>query len=83
VKRVRIWTTWKSASSARACPRKPARKRRRAEEAAADVAMSAEATVVRNYVDVLVTLPWKEKQVSHDWLPRDDSRRRSRTAWRK
>jgi ATP-dependent Lon protease, bacterial type len=46
--------------------------------------MSAEATVVRNYIDTLVGLPWKKKtKVSTDQELREDPRRRPLTAWRR
>src|SRR5260364_138072 len=41
--------------------------RKRAEETQADVPMSTEATVVRNYIDAMISLPWRKKsKTNHD-----------------
>ncbi len=47
--------------------------------------MSAEATVVRNYIDWLVSVPWKKRtKVSHDLAKaRDRSWRPTTTVWRR
>ena len=45
--------------------------------------MSAEATVVRNYIDILTSLPWKKKtKVSID-LAGEGARRGPFTGWRR
>jgi ATP-dependent Lon protease len=53
--------SWKTRSKRPSSPRKRAKKRRRDEEAAQMSPMSAEATVVRNYLDWLLGLPWGKK----------------------
>jgi ATP-dependent Lon protease len=46
--------------------------------------MSAEATVVRNYIETMVNLPWKKKsKISKDIKARRRSWTRTTTAWRR
>ena len=47
--------------------------------------MSAEATVVRNYIETLVNLPWKKKtqDLQGPQAPRRRSSTRTTTAWRR
>jgi ATP-dependent Lon protease len=46
--------------------------------------MSAEATVVRNYIDTLVGLPWRKKsKVNNDLANAERCSTRTTTAWRR
>jgi ATP-dependent Lon protease len=66
-------------SSANACPKRPPpRSRQEFKKLKMMTPMSAEATVVRNYIDWMISLPWfNRSRIRNDHRGRKDSQRRS------